>query len=1021
MADQNKTQIDQLFEEAYAVFEQKQRMQPNVDKSKFLSFTEPSHSLDEIIGTLPDHVKNGKEVEVRFGWFNENRFSPGVPKEYFYNLLEVLSKKMPKVKPVKSMTWIKDNIRVVEENGKQFAEIKHVESQYDDKEWGIRISIASEEKIKKVPNDLKNWFQRAKTRWTFPIDNRQLDLTIVGGKDITFEVEIEYIKASETNVTRDCAITYSHMQKTHIDQILSQTQIKQLMHNYNMLIVDPRKQDAAWVKRKFDKTENKPQSFQWNNVFSGEKYFITPKLDGVRKRLFFDINGVFEITPDSNCARIIDYPFGEEGTIIDTEYYNGKYYPFDVLVANSVSLLTMPFETRYSYINIGYESKLDYSKPFYSIDGFFGDLTSAQKWMKEHKGMKFDGFIAQSNEPIYVGLKTMKIKPLDELTVDLLTKIDEKRQVRLYAYSETEDVEVNFNPKNVEDLASEMGRYTVKNLRLPDTVQSGAIAEYHFINKEPWLRFKGLRTDKLVPNFYKTVNNVYRDYFIDPTSIDDLTDKTLLSWRKWASLTKRTLINTYVNVGDRVLDIGIGRGGTLLETVKVASQVYGIDPDKANLASLQDRMESASGMDRVQLANIKGQDTDQVLRFIGSPVNAVLSMFSLSFFFENEKVLDAFVQTCVRSIGDGGRIIIMFMDGGQLSLPYGNDLLTIESTGKNGEITIKLLKEPNPIFRIQKEWLVDFSKLVDKFNALGVNLIIDEFMNKGAVLPPLNMEFAGLNRVAVFEKRLEEKSEFVRENFEINVLPVGQDIIGDKWIRHGIEWDTKSFVRSYLYHLGKGDESELVNLSGQLTKTCTAKTFATLENGRVRERIAYNLLYTGGIDNIDKAYSAALKGYQKQCSEAKVGHEASGLLVLIKPKIQIVIISDDGSELKRYGKRDGKTYYIMKIGNYAYSPISPAPGYTHKAPVKPVDVVHSHGLVKSGKIDGTRKPGGMTTEEIEAQRKAEQKRKRIEKGIVAAEQGKSVSSRKSSSREMFVQGTVQDQPWEAYDQEFADE
>lgn len=949
MADQNE--IDQLFEEAYALFEQKQRVQPTISKDKLGTIDNgKSYSLTPHLKTISENGRNGKEIEVRFGWFEDTRFVPGVAKEYFYNLLNVFSGKMPEVKPVKTVTYIKDNLRVLVGDSVT-AELKTVEQSFDDMEWGIRLSIA-QETSKSVPKDYDQWFKRIKNRWSFEIGARRFDLTIVdNGKETVYEVEIEYDVMKDMNVYSDCSIVLHHMQKTHINQILLQTQIKQIIRNCNLLTVDPKKAKAPWVGNKFDSIENKPQSFNWNNVWNqSDIYFVTPKLDGLRRRIFFDNNGIFEVGPNSNYVRQIDNPISEQvGTIIDTEYYNGKYYPFDILSSNGVSLLNEPFKTRYLQylVNVGYTKLFDYSKPFYFQKGFFGSIKSAQKWMLSNSSMKFDGFIAQSNEPIYSGIKTMKIKPLDELTVDLLTKIDEKGQVRLYSYNENGPVEENFNPKNINDMKSELGRYTVKNLKLSKKLDSGSIVEYRFVDKEPWLVYKGIRRDKITPNFHRIVNNVYKDFFVDPTSIDDLTDNTLLPWRKYASFIKRQQIDKFVSVGDRVLDIGIGRGGTLVETLKKASMVYGIDPNKDNISSLVERMDG--DISRVQLSNIRGQDTKEVIKFIGSPVNVVLSMFSLSFFYENDKTLKAFAKTCIDSVVSTGVIMIMFMDGGSLkTLPFENKLVSIIVGKKPGEIVIDLLNESDPIFRKQREWLVDIDKLSEIFKESGFEIVENISMDDGANLPPLNLEFAKLNRMVVYKKAIEkipaiDKVKMIEDMNIVNNV-VGQDFaVGDKWIRHGVEWDNKSFVRAYAYTCFKKSTDDVVTiLCQQLGEKCTGKEFAKLEGGKVKRRITYNL-FGNGVSTKEGAEKKAFETYHQRCLDGTVGHEASALLNLIHPTRKIVIIDEEGMEMKRYGN-GAKTSYIMKIGNYAYSPLSKASGYVHVQPVKPAS---AYGSVRS--------------------------------------------------------------------------
>lgn len=936
-------EIDQILEQAQEIFEQIQRSK---------NFT----TTDLLFSVFPRDFKPkeerryaGHEVEMRFGTFVDTlkgkRFIPGVPKEYFYNFLNVLLEKYPKIEPIKTITYINnEGIRI--SVGKKIEIDKKTSIQNSDyPQWGVRIAVSLETKMNDLKNypDYQNWPKRNKTRWSFNIENKIVELTISTtpsekGQITAYEVEVEYPSSQET-MTRDYEVITSHMQKTSIKNILSDDSISLLIKNFNNLLSN-KETDF------FDRIENKPVSFDWSNVFYGNKYFITPKLDGVRKRLFFDINGVFEIVPGTRFARQISKPVKFTKSIIDTEFYEGKYYPFDILVNEGTMLITLPFSYRLEALsNIYFD--LFGIKPFYP--GFYDGVEKSLNWMKTNKSMKFDGLIAQSDEPVYAGSQTMKIKPLDELTVDLYTRIDEKNQVRLYSWSGNSLKEENFSkPGEEESLKTTMGRYTVKNLKLPVKIKNDFIAEYRFIKEEPYLVYKGMRNEKINPNFHKVVASVYRDYFISPVSYDDLRDQTLMPWRKWASSVKRRVINDFVPAGGRVLDIGIGRGGTIYDTAKRASAVYGIDPDIKNLESLNQRFDDKL-LSNVDIINAKGQDTEKIRKFIGTPVDVILSMFSLSFFYESQKDLNAFVNTCKESLIEGGRLVIMFMDGERVRIALNNKtannhLLKItckqENIPKNTvgvPITIELLNETDPIFKIQKEWLAPFDILVEKLKEAGFNRLGsgDGFLDKDANLPTENLTFAKFNRLVVFEKG--QKISVNNENYTIKNLEIGKsDVINGHWKRFGVQWDESSFLRSYLYSISDEYKNEpndklVKKLRKDMLTKYTKEVFRSLKNKNVENRIAFDLLYKNKNDTKEKALNAAFEEYKKRIESGIVGHECAGILILLYPNRKIVIIDENDKEIDRIGTGE-KTTYILKVGTYAYSPISKVPGYIHKAP-----------------------------------------------------------------------------------------
>ena len=101
-----------------------------------------------------------------------------------------------------------------------------------------------------------------------------------------------------------------------------------------------------------------------------------------------------------------------------------------------------------------------------------------------------------------------------------------------------------------------------------------------------------------------------------------------------------------------------------------------------------------------------------------------------------------------------------------------------------------------------------------------------------------------------------------------------------------------------------------------------SKLYAKLKDGNVKKRIAFDKLYTIDkakfIDTDKQAFKASFKEYQNRLLSGPVGHESALLLTMLYP-IQIVVL--DGSRIvETIGK--GETKYVLKISNYAYSPLT---------------------------------------------------------------------------------------------------
>ena len=964
--------IDKLFEEIDFNFEKRQAVNKvpvnNLCRAKLFPAKRSSFNLS--LANIKNELAKNNEVEVRFGYFSGRKFIPGVPKEAFYNLLQVLQK-TEKVEAVVSIDYIVDDgVRITEIDGKKIAEKKTRIEYRDLPAWGLRISASSETRLGEMEADkydISTATIRRKTRWSFTMKTRRWDLTIVTDpntidRDAIFEVETEYFPDAlndalgfEGRIQKDYIDTLKHLYKSSEENLLNAENIQILMDNYNNLFDCNKKQ----ITDRFNDLENKPQSFDFKNIFSGLKYYITPKLDGLRRRLFVDVNGIFIIVPGTRYAEQIAGPIAPiADTVLDTEYYKGQYYPFDVLFFDGQSYLNKPFSDRIASARKIELDVFNFDKPFFlSEPSFYDAFKKCLEWQSENPDMQFDGQIAQTEIPPYKSMTTMKIKPLEEMTVDLLTEIDSKGHVTFKSYDKSglKIEKMSFGgdaPIKWKDIRGSADKRPKIN---------GFIAEYNLLKDFPWVKFKGYRIDKIKPNFSNVVSSVKYSFYNDPVTEEDLLGETLLPWRKWASLNKRKEIAEYIPTGSRILDIGVGRGGTLREAAKVG-QVFGIDPSKKNLDDLWLRINNS--MDRqeggwteelkgnVMTMVARGQDTEEIEKFIGDKVDAVLSMYSLSFFFESEADLDALIQTIDNTLDTNGVVLFNFMDGERVGerLLKGNidtDLYSIKlgHKGKKDAKKIKEFKEEqevsigipiaitfknedDPIFKYQEEWLAPFNVLKDKMTKKGFTVIKDQYLDQNAILPYSNDEFAELNRTVIFKRggiirqRPVYKNQREDDIAELQELRVGKSEKWGKYVRHGVVWDESSFIASALY----GQQVDIKNVRQQMYDLLTEKMFSKLKKGNVKKRLAFDKLYTLDdgklIDTEKDSLKAGYKEYRNRLLSGPIGHEAADLLTNLF-NIQIVVL--DGFKTIQVSGNDENIQYVLKIGDYAYSPLTLVP------------------------------------------------------------------------------------------------
>jgi hypothetical protein len=1012
--------VDALFNEIDFNFQEKLTVKEIVNetcKSRLFKMKPHPFNLSNI-RRIKDELGRGSEVEVRYGYFSGKKFIPGVPKEAFYNLLKVLQD-YKKVKPQTIINYIvndgKTMVRIAEKDGEKSIESKTRIEYRDIIPWGLRIAASEEvpfsnpeRELDLYGDDMSDKTIRRKVRYSFPMKTRQWDLTIVTdpknpNKSPIYEVEIEYNRGAlndpigfEKRVEKDFKDGLMHLYKSSKENLMSMANLKILMENHNNLF-----NDCNTTKKVYDRfyeIENKPGYFNFNNIFTGDDYLVTPKLDGLRRRIFIDVNGVFILNPGTRYAQQIAGPYAPTpetaiaDTLMDTEYYdktgdyvgNGKYFPFDVLIFNGVSYLNKPFSARISKAKVVNLDMFDFSKPFFRNgaligekgDGnFFDSFEKCIEWQSDMPDIDFDGQIAQPENPPYKSFTTMKIKPLDELTIDLYTEIDNKGYVTFKSYTATKKREQylgeDVRGMQVEKFGPDPIKWKqIKNngpsrKKLPPTF----IAEYNLLREEPFIRFKNLRLDKIKPNFSKVVSSVKKSFYDDPITEDDLLGETLLPWRKWASANKRNEIAEYVNNGSRILDIGVGRGGTLLAAAQKGSDVYGIDPNKKNLKDLWKRIDDSIDKgkwddvlrDRIQTMVARGQDTEEIIKFIGDKVDVVISMFSLSFFFESEDDLNALINTIDKSSEKDGTVIVNFMDGDRVGQQLKNktidtDLYKIKLGHKNKKdkkkikefkesegidigipISITLKKETDPIFKYQEEWLAPADIFIEKMNKKGFQVIKDRYLDDGAVLPDSNDEFSELNRSLIFKRTgaIRQRAVFqeeVEKGF-LKELSPGKSEKMTKGERHGVEWDESSFIRSVLwltnldYRESEKEERDLMvsEYRDEMNENLTKKMFRKLKGGNVEKRLAFDKLYTRFNNNViqdeNTAREVGFIEYKGRVSNGPVGHEISLLITEMNPNIQIILLNEEEEIIEFVGENKSKIY-IMKIGDYAYAPIT---------------------------------------------------------------------------------------------------
>ena len=146
-------------------------------------------------------------------------------------------------------------------------------------------------------------------------------------------------------------------------------------------------------------------------------YYITDKIDGKRTILYLSDKSSYAI---SNIITHLNIKT-KNICILDTEFFNDKYYIFDILVYEGNILINSPFEERMKYFDKFDNDKFKNifeTKPFIKLNNTF--KKQIQLFKNEHKPYEVDGIILTPANGLYNSMKVYKYKPI--ITVDFLIK-----------------------------------------------------------------------------------------------------------------------------------------------------------------------------------------------------------------------------------------------------------------------------------------------------------------------------------------------------------------------------------------------------------------------------------------------------------------------------------------------------------------------------------------------------------------------------------------------------------------------
>ena len=208
-----------------------------------------------------------------------------------------------------------------------------------------------------------------------------------------------------------------------------------------------------------------------------DKFNYSEKIDGVHTYLLIFDGKIYDVTNNkknfSNIYQINKFNFKEMkfsgDCIIETEYYENKYYIFDVYYLNGVDYSEKFLHERLNSIN----EYLDELGPSFKIKKFYEitDINELLEYIKKDKspeGNNIDGIILQRIDKPYFqqgyDFNSYKLKPLHLNTVDFLLKYNRALnyfELYLQGYYE------KYYKQNMKKLPKDKDIYSLNNFEKP--------------------------------------------------------------------------------------------------------------------------------------------------------------------------------------------------------------------------------------------------------------------------------------------------------------------------------------------------------------------------------------------------------------------------------------------------------------------------------------------------------------------------------------------------------------------------
>lgn len=395
----------------------------------------------------------------------------------------------------------------------------------------------------------------------------------------------------------------------------------------------------------------------------------------------------------------------------------------------------------------------------------------------------------------------VKWKSKYNLTIDFEIQWSGNEKLTLFSLGR-ENKKIVFN-------GDEINRFNSSNdieytNRLRDTT-SGSIGEFEYDFDRKKIILRNLRPDKSKPNTIDVAKDVWIDIH-NPIEEDILIGESMSLLRKYHNRIKTALFSTVTRDKPNLtlLDIGSGNGGDISKWRNSNfSKIVAVEPDIQNYNELLRRIDQFGMKDKISPLNTTGQNsksiTKRVKEFIGTRVDVISMMLSLSYFYENKRSLNELIKTFSENISSTGVIIFLTIDGNivqnyfqpqlsnSLSLKEINsDYFRMKYNPDTDPISVDVFIK-NSILN-NREWLVKLDDLMIALSEFGFTLNPIFRSDKEKFMSQTELLFGGMFSYGIIQPRDDVKVSILRNQERRG----GGNVVNQRSIPVDIKVDSKN-------------------------------------------------------------------------------------------------------------------------------------------------------------------------------------------------------------------------------------